>query len=314
MIEPFPVVSVDRRLARNTEQLGTKRKFWFQREIHDETDWLFKAEERQTGEDWAEKIASELCKVLGIPHVAYELAIEESTDVRGVVCPNVASPPATLVLGNQLLVERDTSYPKSGDRKYGVSEHTIATVAEAVQRLALPPADYCMDMPAGIVTAVDVFAGYLMLDALIANQDRHHQNWGALRNDVPSRSSMLAPTFDHGAALARNEPEPKRERRLYGPDPNHNIANFARKARSSLYGAVSDLRPLSTLDAFTEFCSRYPTNSRGWLRRLNLVTDRDFESIIHRIPESRMSPTAREFTLQLLLINQSRLLSKSEGS
>ena len=50
-----------------------------------------------------------------------------------------------------------------------------------------------------VFTASDVFVGFILLDAWFANQDRHHENWGALRDDV----LRLAPTFDHGASLAR---------------------------------------------------------------------------------------------------------------
>ena len=53
------------------EYLGTKRKFWFTR---GENRFLFKAEERGTGEDWAEKVVCELAGLLGLPHVNYELA------------------------------------------------------------------------------------------------------------------------------------------------------------------------------------------------------------------------------------------------
>ena len=45
------------------------------------------------------------------------------------------------------------------------------------------------------------FVGYVLLDAWIANQDRHHENWGALRHGDELR---LAPTFDHGASLVNN--------------------------------------------------------------------------------------------------------------
>ncbi|MCQ5056911.1 hypothetical protein NE606_19990, partial [Agathobaculum butyriciproducens] len=53
--------------------MGTKRKFWFSEEG---TRHLFKAEERGTGEDWAEKLACELGRRLGLPHVEYDLAEE----------------------------------------------------------------------------------------------------------------------------------------------------------------------------------------------------------------------------------------------
>lgn len=39
--------------------------------------------------------------------------------------------------------------------------------------------------------AFDVFTGYLLLDAWIANTDRHPHNWGVLR--TPSKSLALDP-------------------------------------------------------------------------------------------------------------------------
>ncbi len=44
----FHVVSVDCRRAEALEPLGTKRKFWY---LEGDRQFLFKAEERGTGED-----------------------------------------------------------------------------------------------------------------------------------------------------------------------------------------------------------------------------------------------------------------------
>ncbi len=60
MTETFPIIEVDRESADDLEQLGTKRKFWFRHFPDEAIRWLFKVEERETGEDWAEKIACEL--------------------------------------------------------------------------------------------------------------------------------------------------------------------------------------------------------------------------------------------------------------
>src|SRR5438477_11466040 len=117
----FSVLRVDSRTAESLEPLGTKPKFWYR---VGGTRWLFKAEERGTGEDWAEKIACELCRRIGLPHVEYELA--EEFDVAnylqpGVVCPHCAPPPLhSLIPGNELLLAQDPAYPKKDHRKYKV--------------------------------------------------------------------------------------------------------------------------------------------------------------------------------------------------
>lgn len=66
------------------EQLGTKYKFWY----HDESGrlCLFKEGRPNTGENWAEKVCCELCKLLGLPHADYEFATWKH--YRGVVSPS----------------------------------------------------------------------------------------------------------------------------------------------------------------------------------------------------------------------------------
>ena len=78
----FPVVTVPDTAALLSEQLGSKHKFWFQHVSS--LMYLFKEVRSGTGEDWSEKVACELCHLLGLPHVHYDLAIWKRR--RGVVC------------------------------------------------------------------------------------------------------------------------------------------------------------------------------------------------------------------------------------
>jgi hypothetical protein len=73
----FPIHPVDRSRAQSVETLGSKPKFWFR---EGDRRLLFKAEDRGTGEDWAEVVACHLCRLLHLPHVEYELAAEYDND------------------------------------------------------------------------------------------------------------------------------------------------------------------------------------------------------------------------------------------
>jgi hypothetical protein len=131
----YSIRQIDRLMAEDIEYLGTKRKFWF---TMDGRRYLFKAEERGTGEDWAEKIVCELARLLGIPHVEYELAHEYEGQMAiqpGVICPTFVPRPLVLVLGNQLLFMRDPAYPAEEARKYGIREYTVDAVAGIVSLL-----------------------------------------------------------------------------------------------------------------------------------------------------------------------------------
>jgi hypothetical protein len=299
----FPIHRIDRSTSEAVEPLGTKPKFWF---TANGRRMLFKAEERGTGEDWAEKIACHLCELLGLPHVHYELAeeYEGSQYIRpGVICETCAPPPLSLVLGNQLLLERDPNYPTEEGRKYKVRGHTVGAVAGILADLGPPLPDVAAGFPDDVRTALDVFIGYVLLDAWIANPDRHHQNWAALRDDV----LRLAPTFDHGASLARGITDEERKGRLETADRNFSVAYFAQKARSAFYADSSDLSVLLTCDAYRTFAKLSPRAAEGWLIRLALVNRSRIVQILDEVPNRRMSSISKDFTLALLEENKRRL-------
>jgi hypothetical protein len=303
----FPIIRVDSRSAEQLEPLGTKPKFWYRdggRRI------LFKAEERGTGEDWAEKIACELCTLLGLPHVHYELAVDVAKDIPGVVCETCAPPPLAMGLGNQLLQALDPDYPEG--RKYKVRQHTVAAVTEVLELLLPPPVFYSQGMPAGIDSAQAVFVGYVMLDAWIANQDRHHENWAALRapGELTSANLYLAPTFDHGASMARNLTDEERTERLASRDGGRQIPAFVRRARSAFYADAAQAKPMTTMEAWLAFSRMTPQAAKIWIDKLRCIDSTAVQRVLDEAPPHRMSQLCRQFTLELLMENQRRLVDE----
>lgn len=302
----FPVVRIRSSLADAVEDLGTKAKFWYR---DDERLMLFKAEERGTGEDWAEKIACELAGLLGLPHVHYDMAWDEDGERPGVICASFAPGELALVHGNQLLFVLDRDYPVDAERHYRSHAHTVDAVFSMADRLRMPSADWCAFLPPGIHTAPGIFAGYLMLDAWVANQDRHHENWGAVWDGA---HLMLAPSFDHGAALARNLGDTERLERLQSKDVNRRIPHFAQRARSALFASPRNKRPLTTLAAWQAFAAKVPAEAILWRRQLEMVDDNAIRFYVDSVPLDRMSAVCRQFTLNLLSENRRRILESEE--
>lgn len=303
----FPVEQVDSGNAEELEPLGTKRKFWF-------TDaagrrLLFKAEERGTGEDWAEKLSCELARWLGLPHVHYELAFDIATTTPGVVCASCVVAPTVLLMGNQLMLERDPSYPAGDGQRYRVSHHTVDGVAAAMQTLSLPPPPWSDELPVEVKTALEAFVGYVMLDAWIANQDRHHENWAGMRS---MDGIALAPTFDHGAALARNLSDDERFERMNSRDQGRRIPAFARRARSAFFADSANTRPLSTLEAWLAFSRLAPGASTIWIDRLRDIEPERVDGLLSEVPPNRLSAIGRAFTAELLAENRRRIFEEFE--
>jgi len=84
-----------------------------------------------------------------------------------------------------------------------------------------------------------------LFDAWIANQDRHHENWGIITH---KQCIHLAPTFDHAASLGQNELDKKRKELLTTQDFGRHIKNYVTKARSAIYLNKSAKKPLLTMD------------------------------------------------------------------
>lgn len=282
------------------EQLGTKRKFWYRDDRG--SLLLFKHAREATGEDWAEKIAAELCAVLGLPHASYELA--EWQGHRGVITPTFNPAEGRLVFGNELLEYAFAGYDTAP--RHRRQHHTVGRVFALLgsQSIRSP---YGWECPRQLTSAAAVFTGYLMLDVLIGNQDRHDENWGILTLD---RSAYLQPTFDHASSLGRNETTVARKDRLETRDTNRSMERYIARATSALYGPGLVTRPLSTIDAFLAAGKHDPVASTYWLDQLRLVTNQDLMSIVSRVSLERMDETAKIFALRMLELNKQRLLDQ----
>jgi len=302
----YRIVEVPDDAADATEQLGSKPKFWFT----DETgqDWLFKLGREGTGENWAEKISAEFCDLLQIPHALYELAVWRQ--YQGVVSRNFVPRNSRLVLGNELLGRFVKGYPIRP--YYGQSDHTVSRVFAVLRDpgihipLSWEPSDE-------VGSAAEVFVGYLMLDALVGNTDRHHENWGLVIR--PSRAATdirLAPTFDHASSLGRNESDERRAARLATRDPQFAVAAYARRARSALYKAPRQPKPLTTFEAFYEAHRLYPKAARAWVANLERVGDNAIDALFEGVPPAFMTTPARDFARQILLLNRDDLIRWSE--
>ena len=297
----YPIIKVPDDAFDLPEQLGTKQKFWYRNEegqVH-----LFKQGRPNTGENWAEKVCCEICSLLGLPHAHYDFATWR--ELNGVVTPKFVPENYRLVHGNELLARMVAGY--QNEARYGARQHTVSVVM-AIMRSKLTGMPLGYVPPAQVALASDVFTGYLMLDALVANQDRHHQNWGLIVS--PERKVSLTPTFDHAASLGRSELDEVRLRRLNTKDMNDNVEKYVERARSALYRSNESPKPLSTLDAFREAAKYAPTARDYWLGRLQDTSLGDYSAIIEKIPASVITEPSRRFALRMLEINRGRLLQE----
>lgn len=306
----YPILDVSNWQVAHDEQLGTKEKFWVRHPRPGDADeWLFKLPRPGTGEHWAEKAAAEIARVLGIPHAVVELA-RRGDDVGSL---SLSFAPRTsdrrsLILGNELLTTIDASYRRTENKpRAHAVELVLRFLARAVD--ATPtgtPHDH------RLTNAADVFAGYLMLDALIGNTDRHHENWGVL-TPIKSlgKAAELAPSFDHASSLGREICDEERMDRLRTKDRRRTVERYCARGRSPFFApATAGGRALSPREAFEVAAHVRPGAAEVWLGRLETTEPRALHETIERIPDSLASGPAKHFAMSMLDCNRRFLLEQ----
>ena len=273
------------------EAMGSRQKFWYD-VPGDQQRWLFKYPRAGTGEHWAEKIAAEVAACLGILHAAVDLAVFRG--YRGSVSTSFTHRKRRRELshGNELLA---WTRPYDPDKRFGQKDHTLGNIFAALEAV--------FTTPAGTTMAKRQLAGYIVLDALIGNTDRHHENWGILLRWAKSGfQGFLAPTFDHASCLGRELSDGKRRARL----ENETVGDYSERGRGGIYWTNSGRYGPSPLELVRRAAERYPDLFGEPLARVRDGRSR-FEEIVQRVPDEWMTEPAKHFALALVDYNAEEL-------
>jgi HipA-like protein len=298
--DPYPVVDVSGWPTDAEEQMGSKEKVWLETPggVLPKASYLFKflrldRNGRAYGDDWAEKVAAELAHALGMPGASVELASGMSRP--GVICRRLNDPEQVeLAHGNELLGAREPSYDTTLKREHPL--YTVEAVRGCLREVAPPTGAIAVSDLDGF----GVWAGYLVLDALIANTDRHHENWGALI-DRATGHRALAPSFDHGSSLGFNV---RPDRVVELADGRRSIEQWCTHGRSKHLPG----RPGLVAVARTALESSGARARDHWLDRIHDLRAEQMMTILRRVPDDRMSDGVRIFVGKLLETNRRRLL------
>jgi hypothetical protein len=273
------------------EYLGTKPKQWLRNPLGEL--WLWKESTIhhdarhgpfRKGDDWSEVVACRVGQHLGIPVADVELATRG--DRFGVVSRKVLDNTESLVHGNELLAEIGVIRADPHDR----TGYNVESVAGALEGVGPPvPSEE-------LRTAFDWFAGYLLLDALVGNTDRHQDNWAVIRSPTGPR---LSPSFDHASCLGFQISDQERLERLVG-EGNRTISRYAARAHTKFDGRPSPLNV--ALEGMTLAGERARAHWTDALER-----SPDLYELVSELPDERMSAPAKRFVAILYAENLASL-------
>jgi len=293
MADVYPVMRLRADSPELVEQLGSKPKFWF-RVADDAQSWLFKYTRENTGEAWSEKIAAEIAELMRVPHARVELAA--FVDRRGCASRSfvLRENGWSLIHGSEILGGRVLGYDRTKQR--GQSDHHLKNIFAAVDSVMPENTRFCH---------LTTLAGFIVLDALICNTDRHHDNWGVLGRTTEDGKfeQDMAPTFDHASSLGRELLDGKRESLLRA----RGVERYIRGGRGGIYWEPADSKGANPLDLAIRAARAYPDYFRPWIDRIRGLDMASVEGVVSAVPDSWMSDTARRFCVEMIRLTAGEL-------
>ena len=265
----------------------------------------------EQGEDWSEVISSRVGAAMFVPCAETRLCVR--SERRGSVSKNVRPSGHSLYNGYVLLEEcaqvidyfpHFEGSPGVDPARPGVKRpgHRIDNVKKALVD-ALPPTTFAGPSE---LDAFDLFAGYLLFDALVANRDRHEQNWAVLIPDLLAEQVRLAPSYDHASSLGYNLTDEVRRREL---EREGGISRWAGAGTAWRYEHTGNQKRAESLVSLAaravDECSS--AGAAFWRETMN---DLDLEPVLAAVRDSaipEMSVDASTFACELLKHNLGRL-------
>ncbi len=291
MSDVYPIVTVEPEWVINPEEMGGKTKFWYGKP-DDNTNWLFKYPRPNTGEHWAEKIASEVASVMEVTHAKVELA--QFQRERGSVTESFARGGRELFHGNELLEITIEDYDPTA--RFHHSHHTLKNIWLALEHI--------FEQPEATENAKLLFAEYLVLDAIIGNTDRHHENWGILRRRVGDEGKgFIAPSYDHASSLGRELRDERRDRLM----AENRVGDYAVRGRGAIYWSEDGRHGPSPLELVRRAVRVYPDIFQPAILKLEKFDKGSLSKIVNRVPTDWMTPSARTFAIALMNYNCEQL-------
>lgn len=192
--------------------------------------------------------------------------------------------------GDSLLADFDGYVPCGSNRKMRDRPgHNLSNIAALQDGCGGPPGSACEQW-----SAFEVFAGYLVLDAWIANTDRRAVNWAMLDQE---RERRLAGSFDHGSADSGSTPA----NTAAALDA---VASWCAKGKASRF---ENGRAITLVELAINAVALAGGQAALWLSRISALEPGQWQAILRAVPG--LTVDTHTFMDRVLTENQRRLCS-----
>ena len=323
------------------ESQGTREKYWISLDCEPNL-WLLKFPRTDTGEHWAEKVTYEVGRLIGVNCARVELAeydgelvtICESFDpdnwyelydyvhdepdsidddipidvsnVRFVDRTDFDDEDVYFVVGCEVLALHIPDYDVSREARFNQTQHNVSNIIDAVKKFAIGIGATQQRVEA----TLQGLASYAILDGLVGNVDRHHENWMLqFGYRAGCRHVAAAPSYDHASSLGRELKDERRQRILDSNGVSRYLkpGSGGKRGRGGVFDVETNPAP-SPLELAVLLGNRWPDYTRCALNQVNALDNSALRTIIQRVPDEFMSDVAREFAFEVMVTAKNELL------
>ncbi|MEX5215467.1 MAG: hypothetical protein NW703_15045 [Nitrospiraceae bacterium] len=178
-------------------------------------------------------------------------------------------------------------------KRFKQTDHTLENIFLALDRT--------FATPDGAHKAKARFAAYLVLDAIIVNTDRHHENWGIIAEQTSAGwPGLMAPTFDHASSLGRellDEGMGKVRERILR---EHRVGSYVEKGAGAIYWTSTDPHGLSPVELVRRAAPLYPDLFSAALLRACSIERASLGQVVDGVPDGWMTELARAFAVEVM--------------
>lgn len=249
----------------NKNARGRKKKVWLEK---DGQLFLFKSG-GVNYEDWAEIIASEIGKQIGLNVAEYDFAIWNNE--MGLITPNFLKKNELIISGDHI-IEASSNIIEENSLNMNInSVHSVENIITAI------------DLYTDSTNTQEILQSLIELwcfDTLLIESDRNSTNWGLIKvkKDDNSAFFKLAPIYDCStiAMLNNNISDYMNYLRFDGM-----FAKVIDSSKTSLVLTNEDA-PDDFFGQFTKLCNLFPNEAERILEKFNNI---NLDEVIKRIEE-----------------------------